>query len=407
MAVAIIGRVTEPQSSRAQWAAVLGAVAYLLVGWCGLLVPSLIRSIETAYSQSDAGIGGYYLVAALAYAAGSLAGGLLTERLGRRSVLASASALLAVGLVLLAIAPLWGVFVLASIPMGLGVGALDGGVNGLFLDVFRSGRGRAMNLLHMCFSLGALLAPLALGPWVEAGQAWQASLSASGAVALLLGAAFLTVRMPDGRHSRGQPDPQTGAEPPESRLPRLPLPLLLLCLAIGAYIASEVGVSDWMVRFLEAAPLSLATSALALYWAGITLGRLVSARLADRFDHRLYAMAAATAMSVALVGAILAPTVELSIGLFGLAGLAAGPVAPMIMAVGGDRYPGRSAAVGGSLVSAATVGSIGLPSLIGVLSVVCGLTLAMFATVAFGLACSAALLLAGRTRAEQGVATAG
>jgi hypothetical protein len=72
----------------------------------------------------------------------------------------------------------------------------------------------------------------------------------------------------------------------------------------------------------------------------------------------------------------------------------------MIVVVGGDRYPDRSAAVGGYLTTAAVAGSIGLPTLIGFMSVTVGLGMAMIATVAFGLACAAALLLAGRRRPE-------
>ena len=38
-------------------AGAIGAAAFLLIGWSGLLVPSLIRSVEAAFDQSDAGIG--------------------------------------------------------------------------------------------------------------------------------------------------------------------------------------------------------------------------------------------------------------------------------------------------------------------------------------------------------------
>jgi fucose permease len=169
-------------------------------------------------------------------------------------------------------------------------------------------------------------------------------------------------------------------------------------VAIACYIASEVGVTDWLVRFLEPAPLSLATTALAINWAGMAVGRLGSARVADRFDHVRFATTAAVAMSIALAGAILVPSVLVSIGLFALAGIAAGPVAPMIMVVGGDRYPDRSAAVGGYLTTAAVVGTIGFPTLMGFLSVAVGLTAAMLGTVALGLASAGALILVGRAR---------
>jgi fucose permease len=381
-------------------AGVLGAGVYFLVGWCGLLVPSLIRSIESTYDQSDAGMGIYYLVAALAYAAGSFGGAPATERMGRRPVLVFASVLLAAGLVTLGLAPSLGVFLLAAIPTSLGVGALDGGANGLYLDVFRSHRGRALNLLHLCFSLGALSAPLTAGALVEAGLPWQALLFATALVVFLLAVPLLTVPMPAGRHSPGVPRSAAEVVGQGSARRRIPMPLLLLCLAIGFYIAAEVGVSDWMVRFLAPVPLSLATSALALFWAGMAVGRLGAARIADHVDHFRYATLAAVAMSVAIAGAILVPSVSASIGLFALAGLAAGPVAPMIVAVGGDRYPDRSAAVGGYLTTAAVAGSIGLPTLIGFMSVTIGLAVAMMATVGFGLACAAALFLAGRNRPE-------
>ena len=101
----------------------------------------------------------------------------------------------------------------------------------------------------------------------------------------------------------------------------------------------------------------------------MAVGRLGSAHVADRFDDVRSATTAAVAMSVALAGAILVPSVQVSIGLFALAGLAAGPVAPMLMVVGGDRYPDRPAAVGGYLTTAAVVGTIGFPTLMGFLSV--------------------------------------
>jgi len=82
-------------------------------------------------------------------------------------------------------------------------------------------------------------------------------------------------------------------------------------------------------------------------------------------------------------GRLLVPSVPVSIGLFALAGLAAGPVAPMIMVVGGDRYPDRSAAVGGYLTTAAVVGTIGFPTLMGFLSVTVGLQVAMLADMRF------------------------
>ena len=173
-------------------------------------MPSLIRSVEAAFGQSDAGIGVYYFLYALVYAAGSVGGGLLTERLGRRTVLSLAAALHGVGLIALGVAPSWPAFLLVALPAGLGVGALDGGVNGLYLDLFKTERGRAMNLLHVCFSLGALTAPLVVGRLVEGGAAWQGILVGTGVAAIVVGILFAIVAMPSGRHRAGHVDAGTG-----------------------------------------------------------------------------------------------------------------------------------------------------------------------------------------------------
>ena len=390
-------------------AGVLGCIAFVLIGWSGLLVPSLIRSVKTAFEQSDAGIGGFYFLFAGAYALGSLGGGILTERFGRRVVLSFTAGLHAAALVALALAPSWGVFLVAAIPLGFGGGALDGGVNGLYLDLFRTGRGRALNLLHVFFSLGALSAPLVVGRAVSIGVDWRAILLGTGLVAIPVAVLFATVAMPDGRRARdgtgaggdagtATPTAYRGVGPLGALRDRLAAPIILLGVAIACYVASEVGVSNWLVRFLEPAPLSDATTGLALFWAGLTAGRLVSARLADRYDHLRFATVSVLAMTLAMLGAILVPSIPLSIALFALTGFASGPIYPMIVAIGGDRYPERSAAIGGFLSGVAVAGSVVYPPLMGVLSVTVGLTVAMLGNVLLGLACAAALMWVGRLR---------
>ena len=179
------------------------------------------------------------------------------------------------------------------------------------------------------------------------------------------------------------------------RPPRLAAPLLLMAFAIACYVASEVGVSSWLVRYLEPAPLSVATLALTLYWLGIAIGRLLSSMLADRFDHRRFTLACAAGLAFALVAAILVPSLPLSIAFFALAGVASGPIFPMIIAIGGERYRDRSTAVSGFLGGTGVIGSIVYPSVMGFMSVTVGLTVAMLGNAVLALACAVALVLVG------------
>jgi fucose permease len=389
--------VTPPASERRLPAGIVGSLTLLVIGWTGLLVPSLIRSIKETFDQTDAGIGIVYLAYSVAYALGSVLGGGLMERIGRRAVLVGAAALHGIGIAGFGLAPSWPVFVLAMIPAGLGAGCLDGGSNGLVLDAYREGRGRAMNLLHVWFSVGALLAPLAIGRAVEAGVTWEAIMLMSAVPLAALALAYALVPMPSGRRQRFAP---TSAAGPAGSARLLSGPIILLGVAIACYVAAEIGVSNWLVRFLEPAPLATATLALSLMWAGATVGRLLSSAIADRFDHLRFTQVCIVLMGLAIGAAVAAPTLPLSIALFTLAGVASGPVFPMIIALGGERFPERSAAVGGTLVGFAVVGSTVYPPAIGFLSVTIGLTTAMAGNALLCLVGAAALLVFGRTKVQ-------
>lgn len=371
-------------------AGVLACVGLLLIGWSGLLVPSLIREIERDFVQTDAGLGVFYFINAVAYASGSFGGGMLTERFGRRRVIALATALLGLGLAAIGIVPIWVAVLLAAVPAGIGAGVIDGGVNGLVLDLYPEARGRALNTLHLFFGVGAFTSPLVVGGLVGAGVPWQAVLLGTAAVTAPIAALWALIALPHGRRHR--PASVQGERAP-GRL-ALRWPVIVLEIAIACYVASEVGVSSWLIRFLDEAPLALATTSLSLYWAGLAVGRLVSARYSDRFDHLKYATACVLLAGVATIAAVLVPSIGASIALFTVAGFASGPVFPLIIAIGGERHPDRSAAVSGFLTSAAVVGGIIYPPMMGFLSVSIGLTAAMLGAGILAGASAGALLLA-------------
>jgi MFS transporter, FHS family, glucose/mannose:H+ symporter len=370
--------------------AAIGWASFVLLGWAGLLIPSLFRSVKTDFALTDSAIGTFYLVNAIFYAVGSFGGGLVTERVGRRPVLATAAAVLGIGLALEATAPTWTVFLIAAVPAGLGAGIIDGGMNGLILDLFRRRPGGALNLLHLGFSVGAATAPIVIGQLVGAGADWRAIILATAAAALGIGVLLGLHHMPSGRHVKNA-TLDTG-----NRFARVSiLPLVALALAIGFYVSSEIGVSSWLVRFLDSASNDVATAALGLFWGGLAVSRLLAARVADRFPPVAFAGACAFAAGAALVGAIAVPSLPAAIALFVLSGFFFGPVYPMIMAIAGALYPNRIAAVTGMLAGSAVVGGIIYPPLMGLISDEAGIAVAMYGAGLLAFACAGALAVAG------------
>jgi len=376
-----------------------GLATFLLLGWANLLVPSSIRDIEHTFGQTDAGMGLAYLINNLLYVTGSLSVGWLAARLWRAPVLGAGPGLVALGLVVIAVAPTWPVFLVGFLALGLGAGLIDSGVNALFMDLYEGRAAGALNRLHLFFALGALASPLAAGIALSNGVQWQTLAVATAVVAVPIGLLLATRRVPPVH----APDPDAGtvdapaAEPVASRGRRvLPLPLIALAVAIAAYVASEIGVSNWLVRYLDEAPVAQATLALSLFWGGLALGRFVSSLIADRMGPVRYAVTWATAAGIAIIASLFAPTIPIAIVCFAVAGFAAGPVYPMIVAIGGILYPGRSSMVSGVLVSAALVGSLVYPPLMGVLSGAVGLRVGMFGAGLVMLVSAAAILVAAR-----------
>jgi fucose permease len=387
--------------------------SFILIGWTGLFVPSLLRVIKEDFGQTDAGFGLLYLVSALFFAVGALSAGLLAERLGRRTLLPLSALLIAVGLATQGAAPSWPVLLLGVALAAAGSGAIDAGVNSVVMDLSVSGKGSALNRLHLFYSVGALGAPLVIGQLVGLGLDWRLLAAGTGVAALALVVPMRAVgSVPPRRRAAaavlgatGLDDGAagSGAAVPDDRAagPDLRLPLAILGLAIACYVAAELGVSSWLVGFLADEPMSVATLGLSLFWVGHASGRLAAVRVADRFDPIWFTTACAAAGGVALAIAVHGPAGAPRIAAFMLTGFALGPVWPMIMTVGGTLFPHRAASVSGVLTAAGVVGSVLYPPLMGFISGGAGLGAGMTGAAVLAVLSGAAVVTAGRVASRR------
>jgi fucose permease len=266
-----------------------------------------------------------------------------------------------------------------------------------------------LNRLHLFFALGALAVPLAVGLSVGSGAPWQAVALATAAVAVPVAVLLATRTVPPTHPEPVQRAPGLDAAAPAaepgsgSRIRRIPLPLVVLAVAIGCYVATELGVSSWLVRYLEDAPLEVATLALSLFWAALALGRLVSSLIVDRMGAVTFATTWAAACGVAILVAIIVPWLPVAIAAFAVAGFAAGPVYPMIMAIGGSLFPGRASMVSSVLASAAIVGSLIYPPVMGLVSEAAGMWTSMLGAALFAFASAGLIWLGARLGRSRGV----
>jgi fucose permease len=264
-------------------------VSFLIVGMAfGVLGPALTDLREQ--SGADIGeIGILFVGMSAGYLVGSFTGGWLFDRFNGHRVLAGSLVLLGIGLALVpAVAELGALFA-TFVLIGFGGAICDVGCNTLLMWELGAGSGRAMNLLHLCFGIGALVAPL----MVHIGLAVATRTAALGC-AVLAGWAL--------RSQAPTRSTQRRAEHTDTTLSIL----LLLFLFCFLYVGLELGFAGWITTYGEEIGFTAlaATWLTTVFWLGFTLGRVLASAIAHRVqpDTILYtACAASVAAAVVMI----------------------------------------------------------------------------------------------------------
>jgi fucose permease len=340
-----------------------------------------------------ADLGTFLAVASAGYLAVAVSTGRLARRWAIEGLVLRATVSSAVGLALIAVGPAWPVVLVGSLLVGIGAGGMDTGFNAA---VALRQDGRLMGLLHAGYGVGAAIGPLVVGAFLATGHGWRPAYACFAVASLLL------VVVLAGR-SLGEAPPQEATGSIRG--------MVLPCLAFFVYVSLEVTVGQWAFTSLtEHRGLSdlVASAFVALYWVGLTAGRLWLGLRGHRIavDRVLFG-AVVGAIAAALVlwlGGPIAP-----LGLV-VAGLALSVVFPLLMLVTPLRVGAeRAAAAVGWQTAAASVGAAAGPALAGVILEAAGIE--WYGPIALAMAGTLAVILvvlqAGVTiPADEGVTTA-
>lgn len=260
----------------------------------------------------------------------------------------------------------------AAVPLGIGAGAVDAGLNGY---VARHYSGRHMNWLHACWGVGATCGPLVMGAAVSASQGWRGGYLVLGCAQLGLAAVFLVTlrwwdRVPERTEAASLTHPETAAQTPTLGADSFAGWLSPALFALYAAIEATTGL--WAATLLIVGRgFSPATAAActAGYYGAITGGRVLVGFVVDRWGNRRLVTGGAL---VALVGAIVWTIGESPIAAaagLGLVGLGFAPVYPCLMHEVPRRFaPDAALVVIGRQSGAAYLGVAVLPAVAGVIA---------------------------------------
>lgn len=313
--------------------------------------------------------GAVSLVVSLCTVCSSLLSARLLRRLGVGRVAAASVLLTSAALFGFSAAPSLFWLLLPAVPLGLGAGAVDAGLNDF---VARHGKPRHMAFLHCFWGVGAMSGPVAMSLFLSTGRQWRTGYRLA-ALFLLLAACVILLLLPLWKRAERAP----GGEPAEApsravgNLEALKFPgVKLTLLSFLCYCSLENCAGLWASSYLaecRALPAGKAALCTSLFYGGIAAGRFLSGLLSERFPTGRMIRFGQLLCTVGAVLLLLPLPLPVTVAGLLLVGLGCAPLYPAMLQETPGRFgPGASQAVMGLQIAVAYSGSTIVPPLLGV-----------------------------------------
>jgi fucose permease len=327
------------------------------------VTPAAINEIGRSYRASASVLGALYLVQAGGFFVAVITGGRASDRRGKLPVVTLGSLLMGAGAAGFALSRSLPLAFVALTLTGVGGGLTEGIAMAAVSDLYTGRRRTAMlNWAQAVFAFGAISGPMAVSGLIRAGAEWRVGYF--GTAAVCAAAAVLGCCAVWRRSERA-----VAADQHAGWREFLADPLVLwLSIGIMLYVGAESGQANWLAAYFErvlGSRPAFAASTIALFWVGISLGRVAATWLSRHMsDYGIicWALGLSAAFQVGLLAAY-GPAVAL-VCVVGL-GWSLGPVWPTILSRAGAAHPGQSGTVFGVIVAAGAAGFAIFPPAIG------------------------------------------
>lgn len=360
-----------PGSPQQRLLIVLSFVAFISLG-----LPDSVLGVAWPYLRNDFALPisrlGWFLSFGVAgYLLSSFFAGALVRRLGVGRILLFSTVLVALSLLGYATTPRWELLLPLALCVGLGSGAIDAALNVFAAAAFSA---RVVNWLHAFYGVGATLGPVAMTAAVTTvvfagAPGWRWGYAALAIAQGVTAIAFVAT-LRHWRSAGADGAAATADTPSPTTAQALRHPIVRLHILIYfVYAGTEVTAGQWLFSLLlesRSLPPAICGLAVTVFWASLTVGRIVFGQAAASMSpEALLRIATGAAPVAAVLLCIPVGGAVLALPAAALLGFALAPIYPMLIALTPARVGVFSPQSIGFQVSAATVGVAVLPSLAG------------------------------------------
>lgn len=284
-----------------------------------------------------------------------------TGRLTFISCVMTAGALLAIS-----VSPSFIFMVLLAIPLGLGGGSVDAGLNSYVASHFKS---HHMNWLHSFWGVGATLGPVIMGSYLL-NATWREGYQSIAIIQFVL-AAILLLSLPLWKMHKGTVNKEADPEHMEPDKDVLKKKGLFFSIATFLfYVAVEMSVGLWGASYLvqiKGLEVNEAARWIALYFGGITVGRMLAGFISFKLNNRQMIRSGVLLSFIGAVLLLLPVPTPVLMAAFVLMGLGFAPIFPGMIHETPTRFgKNNSGTIIGFQMAASYSGSAVIPPLFGV-----------------------------------------
>lgn len=328
----------------------------LLIGLTLVSFPASSSYLKSLHGFSDQQYGSIFLPQLVFAILGALGSAAVVKRLSLKAMYLGALISFAFSQAGLGLSPyldgtsaLWAVMTGTAL-FGFGFGFGGGPLNGIVSLLYPARTGSALTLLHMMAGLGLTVGPVLFAAAIGAGR-WVLVPAALCLLALAQFALTCSITLP------GQVD--SNVEVSTSGSPARSGYFWVMMLIAVLYALSEGTLANWCVIYLqEVKEISAGTAAtaLAVFWAGITAGRLLASLIVSRAGPFLLWLSLPPLMVLAFLVIPHIDSSNAALAAFGFAGLACSAFFPLLVTVASAPFPASVSFIASMLTAALMVG---------------------------------------------------
>jgi FHS family glucose/mannose:H+ symporter-like MFS transporter len=352
----------------------VGYLGFVSLGLANTIIGPAIPSLINEFGMSFSLVGALFFVQGVFYFISVLSSGVASDFFGKKPFLLIGATLMASGLIAFILGRNEISLFFSIALIGTGVGALDGGLNGLFIDISGDQKGIGLGLLHMCFGIGALSGPLIFTFASASLLNWRLAFLFTACLPIL----FFLLLFPIHLSKVGKEETMRFSDVTMLLKNRIIIQLLLL---LFVYVGAEQVIAGWLPTYLintRNVSHSIGSFTLSLFFIGLTIGRLLTGLISDKvgYSRTLVLLSLGSAVFFALVFTIQA--INPVVIIFILLGFFLSGIYPTVMAQAGSIFPQYSGTISGVLTAAGGIGGMLMPLGMGLVSEYAGLQVGLF-----------------------------